>query len=389
MTVQKLTRRDLLDITDGAVFLASGGGGPISLKKAMVNLLVKEGPVVLASVDKVGDDDLVAVVAGAGSPATLQKEGGIGSLAEASTKALTSLQQAVGKKVGYIVAIETGAGNTLLPMAAAVRLKIPVLDGAGARRSVPAITMCTFGELPVSPIQVVDEHLNVIGLDIPEPKQAEDPLMTLISMPQFGSLAGLAMWPMSGKVAKAAISRGTVSYSLRLGQELRQARSKGSDPVAEATKFVKGYKLFGGTLKDVETHQVNSFDFTVVVLEDQSGKRLRLYGQNETLIAWSSASPYPLAMGPDLICYVTKKGEPFSNADIQALPKDTEIAVVGAPAPPDLRTPKMEALFLANLRNLGYGGPYVSIEQLGRLKSVVHGAAHPVGRSGGNAVIGW
>jgi DUF917 family protein len=170
--VQKLTRRDLLDITDAAVFLASGGGGPISLKKAMVELLVKEGPVVMASVDKVGDDDLVAVVAGAGSPATLQRQGWIASLAEASTKALTSLQQAVGKKVNYIVAIETGAGNTLLPMAAAVRLKIPVLDGAGARRSVPSITMCTFGELPISPMRLVDEHLNVIGLDIPRPKSA-------------------------------------------------------------------------------------------------------------------------------------------------------------------------------------------------------------------------
>ncbi len=387
--MQKLTRRDLLDITDAAVFLASGGGGPISLKKAMVELLVKEGPVVMASVDKVGDDDLVAVVAGAGSPATLQQQGGIASLAEASTKALTSLQQAVGKKVNYIVAIETGAGNTLLPMAAAVRLKIPVVDGAGARRSVPSITMCTFGELPISPMRLVDEHLNVIGLDIPRPKQAEDPLMNLISLPQFGNLAGLAMWPMSGKVAKAQTSRGTVSYSLRLGQKLREARSNGSDPVAVATKFVTGYKLFEGTLKDVETHEVNSFDFTVVVLENKSGKRLRLYGQNETLIAWSSASPYPLAMGPDLICYVTKKGRTFSNADIQALPKNTEIAVIGAPAPPDLRTPRLEALFLANLRNLGYGGPYVSIEQLRKLKSVVHGAAHPDGCSSGNAVIGW
>jgi uncharacterized protein len=387
--VQKLTRRDLLDITDAAVFLASGGGGPISLKKAMVELLVQEGPVVMASVDEVKDDDLVAVVAGAGSPATLQQEGGIVALAKASTRALTSLEQAIGKKANSIVAIETGAGNTLLPMAAAVRLKIPVLDGAGARRSVPSITMCTFGELPVSPIRVVDEHLNVIGLDIPKPTQAEDPLMTLIGLPQFGNLAGLAMWPMSGKVAKAGISRGTVSYSLRLGQQLRKARSNGSNPVTVITKFVKGYRLFAGTLRDVETHELNSFDYNVVVLENKSGKRLRLYGQNETLIVWSSSCPYPLAMGPDLICYVTKTGATFSNADIQTLPKDTEIVVIGAPAPPDLRTPRMEALFLASLRNLGYGGPYVSIEQLRRLNRVIHGAAHPHGSSSGNAVIGW
>jgi hypothetical protein len=388
--MQKLTRQNLLDITDGAAFLASGGGGPIKIKKAMVDLLVQHGPVKMAAVDEVGDDDLVVVVAAAGSPEALLAPGGAEAMAKAATEALASMEHALKKKANYLVAIETGTGNTLVPMAAAAQNKIPVLDGAGARRSVPSIPMCTFGNLDIAPIQLVDNQGKVIGLDIRRPADAEEPVMGLVSLPQFANLAGLAMWPMTGKVARANTSRGTVTYAQGLGETLREARKKRKDCVAAAIDYVAGYKLFEGVLKSFDTHTTNGFDFFVVTLEDKSGDNLRLYGQNETLIAWLSDLPYPMAIGPDLICYMTAKGDPFSNADIQGLAKNTKIAVIGAPAPADLRTREIEAEFLSTLRTLGYGGPYVEIEQLqqlSRMGPVTHGALHARGLGGTRSFV--
>jgi hypothetical protein len=83
------------------------------------------------------------------------------------------------------------------------------------------------------------------------------------------------------------------------------------------------------------------------------------------LIAWRTDLETPIAMAPDLICYLTEDGRPFSNAkpDVEKIGKDTKVAVIGVPAAPlAYATPWVIESFAKLLRSLGYPGPYLPLE---------------------------
>ena len=84
--------------------------------------------------------------------------------------------------------------------------------------------------------------------------------------------------------------------------------------------------------------------------------------QNESLIAWRNDSSQPIAMAPDLICYLTPNGIPLTNAD--DLQKGQELVLIGVKAPNQLRSGSILAAFQEVLNLMGYYGPYVPIEEL-------------------------
>ncbi|MGH3003049.1 MAG: hypothetical protein ACRDM1_10400, partial [Gaiellaceae bacterium] len=70
----------------------------------------------------------------------------------------------------------------------------------------------------------------------------------------------------------------------------------------------------------------------------------------------------PLAMAPDLICWLTEDGRPFSNAtpDIASIAPETKVAAIGVPAKRlEYATPYVVASYAGLLRKLGYPGPHV------------------------------
>ncbi len=367
--MRELSRQDLEDIASGACILASGGGGSIEMKRGLIDFLVENGPVTLVDIDEVGDDEWLAVSALAGSPlATARTEPR--TMAQMSTRALDSLVRNKGIQLSYTAGIETGVGNTLIPMATALESQARVIDGAGARRSVPSLTMCTFADLPIAPVEFANSNGRVVSVDVPSAEEAEEPMMAIVSTPQFGTLGGLAFWPMQGRTAKANMSRGTVTYARQLGETLRLAQEQQVDVVEAVRNYLDGYLLFEGTIVDDTEKTSGSFDFQVVTLRSSDGEELRIYVQNESLLAWSSRLPHPVAMGPDLICYLTKDGQPFSNADLHLESvAGKEIAIIGARSSEHLRVPAIEKNFLSALQQLGYGGPYVPIEELQCLAS--------------------
>ena len=109
-------------------------------------------------------------------------------------------------------------------------------------------------------------------------------------------------------------------------------------------------------------------DFGTITLQDKKKNIMTIYNQNENLIAWVSNKSHPVAIGPDLICYMTTDGVTFSNADLD-LAKGKEVAVIGCPCTPQLRAPKVMAAWTENLKSIGYAGQYIPIEEIwGRKK---------------------
>jgi len=361
--VRPLSPQDLLDLLDGSALLGAGGGGPRSVGAEIIDALANEGRVpMLAAPDAIADDATMAISAFAGAPSAAT---GAFDWSPA-TRAFQALARQLhpDRPFGYALPAEVGAGNTFIPLAVAASLAtpVPVVDAAGARRAIPDLAEVTYAAdgVPVAPI-VVSAGAQTVGLDVADPIAAGNVLHGVID--GLGDAAGIALWPMTGAQMKASAVRGTTTYAIQLGRTIREAKAAGQAPWEAAARFMDGRVLFHGKVVSVDEEVSNSFDVGQVVIRSDDDHELRIYDENENLMAWSSRQARPVCLAPDLICYMTADGVPFSNADPEMTP-GTEVYVLVAPSIPQLRVPYIVDQFLTTLRKMGYGGPYVPVEEL-------------------------
>lgn len=366
---RKLGERELRDIVNGACILGCGGGGPLSIGLQILEELLKQGkPVLLADPSSIDAAATMAVSADVGSPDAASGGGFDFGAAPIAYGVLDALQQHAGwKPFSYVLPGEVGAGNSFIPMSVAAQKGIPIVDAAGARRAIPGLAMCTYAshQIPISPIAMGNES-NQVTLTVKDIPTAEAAIHGIISGDTFGQLAGVAFWPMNGKTMQGSAIFGTTSYAEKLGATLREALAAKKDPVEAVRAYLEGYLLFVGTIVDSGEQTSGGFDYGRVTLKADDGSELYIFNQNENLIAWNTKDARPVAMGPDLICYLTTDGLVFSNADMD-IPKGKKVAVIGAKAPPQMRDPKIVVQFTNTLRQMAwYAGPYVPIEELNR-----------------------
>jgi uncharacterized protein len=361
--VRPLSKQDLLDLLDGSALLGAGGGGPRSVGAEIIDALAKQGLTAqLADPAAIADDATMAISAFAGAPSAAT---GAFDWSPA-TRAFEALDRQLhpDRPFGYALPAEVGAGNTFIPLAVAASLAtpVPVVDAAGARRAIPDLAEVTYAAdgIPVAPI-VVSSGEQTLALEVGDPIVAGNVLHGVID--GLGDAAGIALWAMTGAQMKRSAVRGTTTYAIDLGRTIREARTAGRPPWEAAARFMGGRVLFHGTVTSVDEEVSNSFDVGQVVVRDADGCELRVYDENENLMAWSSRRARPLCLAPDLICYMTAGGVPFSNADPEMAP-GTAVYVLVAPSIPELRVPYIVGQFETTLRKMGYGGPYVPVEEL-------------------------
>jgi DUF917 family protein len=354
-----LNKTDLQDLLNGACILSSGGGGPYSLGEQIISQLKK--PVKLISPEDVADDATMAIAAAVGSPDAAGKSPFPMDIAPLGFDALSQLHTA-GKGFDYVLPGEVGSGNTFIPMTVAAGKGIPIVDAAGARRSVPTLTTSTYNnpKASISPIVVASPN-STVSFTAQDAARAEGPLRSIISAGFSSEFAGVAFWAMTGKVMKEVAVHNTTTYALELGKALRTALSKKQNPVNAVCKYLGGQVIIIGDLANPSENTAGGFDSGAVTITTHDKSRtVWVFNQNENLIAWDSQRDTPIAMAPDLLCYLTTDGIPFTNADLSRA-KGKQVALIGAPADAALRQPAMIAAFLAVLQGLGYAGPYVPI----------------------------
>jgi DUF917 family protein len=312
----------------------------------------------------VPDNLFTAVSAFVGSPDAAANQ--VLDFSVAAT-AFNALAAAVGKSFSYVLPGEVGAGNSLIPMAVAIDNSIPVIDAAGAPRAIPGFLMVSYAAagIPASPMVLADKN-NQVTVNCAN--AIADPVTRgVISGNVFPEDAGIAFWTMNGKTLNVPGNavKGTTSQALAIGQALANAIGSGQDPVQAVMQNMEkpNFVLCTGTIKDHTEATSGGFDFGTVVIAADDGSEVTIYNQNENLIAFSNRSYVPLCMGPDLICYLTTKGQVFSNADFKTLPKDARVAVFGVPAR-IMRSPFILNQFAIALAGIGYAGSYVPVEKL-------------------------
>lgn len=358
-----LSKQDLQDLLNGACILSSGGGGPYSIGEQIIAQLKK--PVQLISPSDVDDAATMAIAAAVGSPDAAGAAPFPMDIAPLAFDALNALHRsATGKDFDYVLPGEVGSGNTFIPMTVAAGKGIPIVDAAGARRSVPTLTTSTYNnpKAPISPI-VVASPKSTVSFTAQDAARAEGPLRSIISAGGFGEFAGVAFWTMTGQVMKEVAVQGATTYALELGRLLRRelAKKGKKDPVKAVCDYLGGHVIITGDIANQTENTAGGFDSgAVTITTPDKSRTVWVYNQNENLIAWDSQRDTPIAMAPDLLCYLTTDGIPFTNADL-ARAQNKQVALIGAPADAALRQPAMIAAFLTVLQGLGYAGPYVPI----------------------------
>ena len=354
MTDRMIHAADLEDIATGGAVLGTGGGGDPYVGKLMAQQAIKmHGPVRLIDVGDLADDALVVPVCMMGAPTVMTEKLPQG---EELTRAFAALEKLLGRKIDAVLCGEAGGVNSTTPFIVAAATGLPLVDGDGMGRAFPELQMVTFTLSGVSatPMVLCDDKGNSLVLDTVSNAWTER--LARAATVEMGGAALLAFYPMSGKVAKDCVVRGTLSLCAKAGETLRAARRANRDPVAALAELLGAKRLFHGRIADIERRTVGGFARGTANLSgvgDHDGGTFRLDFQNEFLIAERDGDV--LATTPDLITLVDAgSGEPVP-AD--SLKYGQRLVALAWPCNPMWRTD--EGIALVGPRYFGYDRDYV------------------------------
>jgi hypothetical protein len=354
--MRTLGRQELQDIVVGAGLFGAGGGGSTAEGMKLVERVLEFAPgVKLATPDEISDDAWGAAVAGIGSPkASLTR-----IRAYSPAEALGLLEKAVGFTSQFVAPFETGAGNSINPMLAAVQKNVPMVDGDPVGRAVPElqITLFYLAGVPLSPLALATEEGVSAVIHTREPGDIERTARAITA--EFDGVAAIACYPMQGRDMKRGILAATTTRAQRAGAAIRRALSTGQDPVRALVREERGIILGRGKIASLRGETRGAFDHGVSVVDGDLP--LRVVYKNENIIAFRDDRP--VAMVPDLICSIDGDGNPLTNAD---LTEGMEITYIGFAAASPLRTPQACAMFADVLSAADYRNAFIPIEDLAR-----------------------
>jgi uncharacterized protein len=351
-----LDSTDLQDILNGSCIVGCGGGGPYDVGRALVDLL-HPNTVQLVDLNDVRDDEQ-AVVVGVVGAMDLRVRSVTPTVTirpSLFTGALQGGRQTPGvgggKSISYVVPFEIGAGNSFVPMVVAAALGLRVVDASGVDRAVPVLAASALAShgVPVSPIVLADEAHDVT-LQAKNAVDADRKVNRAITGARSTFPAGyatIAAWSMSGAALKSAAMPATLTRARLLGRALREARARGDDPVRTVQAFLSGkIECIGKVGVNIDQAARKRFDEGVVPIETPQGL-FTVYKANENLVL---ANPHgqPVVCAPDLICYLRTNGDPLTNAELRDViygGRPAEVAVISAPANPELRDPSIVRAF--------------------------------------------
>jgi uncharacterized protein len=332
---------DLDDIAVGGAILGTGGGGDPYIGKLMAQQAIRKfGPVRMIDVEEIEDDDLVVPCAMMGAPTVMVEKIPQG---DEILTAFRKLERFLGKKIGAILCAEAGGLNSTIPFVIGAMTGIPVIDGDGMGRAFPELQMVTFTLHGVSatPMVVVDDKGNSIVLECIDNKWTERLARTATI--EMGGSVLIALYPMTGAIAKKACVRGTLTLARRLGEILRESRLAHADAIAAIQSKLNAATIFEGRVTDIARRTETGFargDAKFVGVDDYKGHNYRIEFQNEFLIAERDGEP--IVTTPDLITLLdADTGAPITT---ETLRFGLRVVAIAIPCAPQWRTAAGRAL---------------------------------------------
>ena len=348
----------------GAAFLGTGGGGdPYVGRPLAAQASRAHGEVDLIALSNVPDRALAIPVGNTGAPTAVVEK--IRS-SEEPLRALSRMEEIVGRSADAVVPFEAGGVNSTLPLAVAAERRLPAVDADGTGRAFPELQMEAFNAhgAPASPVAIVNEHGDSVVVEAHSSAMAE--WLTRSVTIRMGGQASIAMYAMDRATAKRVSFAGTRSVIIRIGEAIRVARAQHGDPfewlieILAETRNRRPKILFKGKAVDVRQETKQGFAIGHVLVDGLDGwrDRMTITFQNENLIAL--VDDEARAIAPDLICILDSElAEPVATERPRY---GQRVAVMGVAVASIKRAP--EALEVFGPAAFGLKRPLVPVEEL-------------------------
>ncbi|GAA2816800.1 DUF917 domain-containing protein [Kribbella solani] len=348
----QMTEADLPAFTRGCAVLGTGGGGAVAnAVPFLAQALRRFGPVPVARVEDLGDDELVVPLGGIGAPTVAMEMPGN---AEQPRLICEEIEQLTGRRIAAVMSAEIGGGNGLGPILWATQLGVPMLDADGMGRAFPEVQMTSMhlAGITLNPTVLADVLGQVSTLRPADAAWAERQARALCVA--SGGMALIATYLMTAAQARGAVIEGSVSAAVRIGRSVQ-----GPDPLAGLMAELGARCLIEGKVRDVNRTTGGGFVRGSVTIEGTGscrGRMLRVELQNENLAVIESGEV--LATVPDLITMVDP--QTASAISTEMLRYGQRVALLAWPCHPLWRSPR--ALDLVGPRAFGYDLDYHPVE---------------------------
>lgn len=359
--MRKIDEQAIADIAIGASFLGTGGGGDPHIGMLMAQQAVREyGPVTLLDPDEIPDDALILPMGMTGAPTVLVEKPPSG---KEGARVFEMMESYLGKKAFGIIPYEVGGVNSMIPLAIAASMGLPLINADGMGRAFPEAQLTTFAldGIKASPLVLVDERGNSVIVNAVDSKWTER-IGRNVTV-QMGGAVTNSKYPLLGKEVRQSAIAGTLDLSENIGRLIRKSNENKKNTVQELLDFTGGFKLFHGKVIDINRKTESGFGkgiTKIMGLQEYQDQILHLHFQNEFLLA--EIDGQPKCITPDLICLVdAETGIPITA---ESLRYGVRCVIMGIPCHPKWRTEK--GIQTAGPGYFGFQTDYVPVEELAR-----------------------
>lgn len=358
----KLAVEDLEDLARGAALLGTGGGGDPYIGRLLAKHAIEQfGMPDIVEPASLDTDATVLPVAMLGAPTVLMEKGACGDEVDL---VLERMEQSIDRKADALMPIEIGGVNSMVPIMAAARRNLPLVNADGMGRAFPEVQMVSFTAAGVSctPLVAADEHLNSLVIHTKDPKRAEE--LVRVAAVEMGAHVVISCYPLTGQQVRQHAVPGSLTAALDIGRAIRCGRQRG-DPVNylvehlhKTFRFGACRRIFDGKVVDLRRETRGGFSVGHCHVAGSSGTTLVVTFRNEHLAARESGELR--AVVPDLICLVD--AETADPLPVETLKYGQRVTVLGLGAAPAMRT--TEALQVFGPEAFGLKDVFVPIEKL-------------------------
>ena len=350
-----LTHDDIETLCLGATLLGTGGGGdPYVAKLLAQQALATHGPVRVVEAGDLPPDALVLTTAVIGAPTVTLEKIPAGTEFVGSVEALASY---LGKEPAAIMSIEVGGLNTLVPVATAAEMGLPIVNADAMRRAFPQIEMTVFtlAGLPAGPLSIADEKGNQCVFRTTDNYVAES--LARAAVIQLGMANAISCYPLTaGQIDEHGI-HGSLTYCGKVAG-LLEAVQRADEGAWERFLAESGsVEFFRGKVVDLDRRTTAGFARSTVIIEDLdgTGSTMRIEVQNENLIAFRDGEA--AITTPNLICLLDC--ETFDPVTTEYVAYGNRVIVIGMPCAPEWHRPGM--LELVGPQAFGYDVDFVDL----------------------------
>ena len=356
-TLRELTIDDIDDLALGATLLGTGGGGDPYVGKLLAKQAIADhGPAMVVTPEDLPADGRVLTTAIIGAPTVILEKIPAGTEFRAGIGALAAY---MGEDPVALMPIEVGGVNTLVPIATAVEMGIPIIDADGMRRAFPQIEMTVFTlhGLMAAPMSIADEKGNMCVFEANTNQTAES--LARAAVVQLGLANAISCYPMTVADVRRAGIRGSLTYCTEVGKRLARVKQGADGAWEELLAYTDAALVFSGKVIDIDRRTTEGFARGTVVLEhlQDASRTMRVEIQNENLIAFEEGEA--VVTVPDLLCLLDhESADPMTT---ESLAYGQRLNVLAMPCAPEWHRDGM--LELVGPRAFGYDIDYVDFRE--------------------------